>query len=479
MRAGAATAARASASRRSWRVSESRSGAPGAAFLSKLLVEIVSVAQAQAGKGLTQKRIFLFWLPLASSWLLMMCEVPFVSAAIARLPNAETMIAGFGIATSLCITIESPVIMLLATATALAANRQAYLMLRRFTQHLMALTTLVHLLVGFTPLYDVVVRGWMGIPVSVADAAQPGIQIMALWSAAIAWRRFKQGVMIRYGDTRLIGIGTVVRLTASAGTATSLAVSGRLTGVAVGGVALMAGVLSEMAYAQWASTATIRRQLGPQTEPVSGNELSYKTLATYHLPLAAVSLLTLLGQPLIGAALARAANPEASLAAWPVVFSLLGIFRSLPMALPEAVIALSRDGSSLAPLRRFCVVVGVGTSAALLVVAVTSIGQFYMTALIGVADNLAALALPGVLLGVAIPFIMSIQSYWRGVLMSRKSTGPVYVAMMVNLVTLAIVLAVGALANLPGVQLAVVALTSSLVTEGAILAWRVSKKLAV
>lgn len=432
------------------------------------------------GPSLTQKRIFLFWLPLACSWLLMMSEIPFVSGAIARLPNAETMIAAFGIATSISITIESPVIMLLATATALATNRRAYVTLRRFTVHLMALTTLLHLLVGFTPLYDVVVRGWMGIPLAVADAAQPGIQIMVLWSAAIAWRRFKQGVMIRFGDTRLIGIGTIVRLVASAGTASLLAVSGRFTGVAVGGIALVAGVLSEMAYAQWASSGAIRGQLRADPAPAEGGQpagaLTYRSLVQYHAPLAAVSLLTLLGQPLIGAALARASNPEPALAAWPVVYGLTGIFRSLPMALPEAVIALQRGPRNLPALRRFCLNVGWVTSGLLLVIAVTPLGRLYLTSLIGLTENLAVLAAPGILLGGAIPLIMAIQSYWRGVLMGYKATHPVYVAMMVNLLTLALALAAGVLFHAPGVQLAILALTLSLITEGVFLAWCVRQR---
>jgi hypothetical protein len=443
------------------------------------VTDILQLNLDTKAETLSQKKIFLFWLPLASSWLLMMSEVPFVSAAIARLPNAQTMIAGFGITTSIAITIESPVIMLLATATALTANRQAYLTLRKFTLHLMVLTTILHVLVGFTPLYDVIVRNWMGIPPAVADAAQPGLQVMCLWSAAIAWRRFKQGVMIRYGSTRLIGLGTIVRLMASAGTATVLALSGQLSGVVVGGVALIAGVLCEVTYTQWASSQTIRTNLRAEPSAAKGPTLSYIDLVKYHAPLAAVSLLTLLGQPLIGAALARGDNPVPVLAAWPVVFSLLGIFRSLPMALPEAVIALQHNSVTQAALRRFCINVGLVTTGALLALAVTPLGRFYLSTLIGLTNNLTILALPGVLLGVAIPVIMAVQSYWRGMLMWHKVTNPVYVAMMINLGTLAVVLVVGVMTNAPGVQLAVIALTVSLIAEGAYLYWSVRRQAAI
>ena len=443
------------------------------------MTDILKLNAGLPDATLTQKRILLFWLPLASSWLLMMSEIPLISAAITRLPEAQTMIAAFGITASISITIESPVIMLLATATALAANQHAYGTLRRFTIHLMWACTLLQILVAFTPLYTVIVSDWMGIPPTIAAAAQPGLQIMTLWTAAIAWRRFKQGVMIRFGQTRLIGIGTLIRLVFSAGTATLLALSRQFSGVAVGSLALMAGVIAEMIYTQLASNETIARlpitnhQLPVTSDQLAGSRLSYSALLKYHAPLAAVSLLTLLGQPLIGAALARAAHPEQSLAAWPVVFGLSGIFRSLPMALPEAVIALQHGPATQASLRRFCLNVGFVTSGALLLLGLTPLGNVYLTTLIGLKPDLAQLALPGILLGVAIPFIMAVQSFWRGLLMSRQATHAVYIAMVINLLTLVLVLVFGVVINAPGVQLAIIALTLSLITEGAYLAWQV------
>ena len=44
-----------------------------------------------------QRDIFLFWLPLFASWLLMTAEGPIVSAAINRLPNEVIMLAAQGI----------------------------------------------------------------------------------------------------------------------------------------------------------------------------------------------------------------------------------------------------------------------------------------------------------------------------------------------------------------------------------------------
>ncbi len=141
-----------------------------------------------------------------------------VSAAINRLPNEVVMLAAQGLVVSLSVTIESPIINLLATSTALVKDRHSYLLLRKFTIHWMIFLTLITFLLAFTPIFDLLVVNLMGIPDEVAYWVQIGLRIMLFWSAAIAWRRFLQGVMIRYNQTRKVAWGTVVRLLASGGT---------------------------------------------------------------------------------------------------------------------------------------------------------------------------------------------------------------------------------------------------------------------
>lgn len=441
---------------------------------------------AAPAEALSPWRIAAFWLPLAASWLLMTLEGPVVSGTLARLPGPALMIAAFGITLSLSITIESPVIMLLATTTALARDRQAYLMLRRFTIGLMVITTAVTALIGWTPLYDVVVRQAMGIPTAIADAALPGLRIMLGWSAAIAWRRFKQGVMIRNGATRLVGYGTLVRLAATGGTAAALAVWGRLPGVWVGSTALMFGVVAEAAFAHSVAAPVVARipsspevglapasraRAAPAGDEWAGS-LTFGALVRYHAPLAATSLLLLLSQPIVGAALARTARPELSLAAWPVAYGLMLIFRSAGLALPEVVIALLNEQGAPRLVRRFCLTIGVCSSALMTLLAFTPLAAFYLTRLIGLSPELARVAVPGVRFSILVPWLMAVQGWQRGRLMNLKVTEPITAAMGANLVTFAGALVLGAALRLPGVPLAGAALTLAMGVESSLLAWR-------
>ena len=412
----------------------------------------------------TQRQILLFWLPLAASWLLMGLEGPVLQAAIARLADVETQLAAFGIVMSLEIAIESPVIMLLATSTALCTSARNYLTLRRFMIWINVASTVVALLVAFTPLYDLIVRSLMSIPADIADAAQPAMGIMTLWTAAIGVRRFYQGVMIRHGQTRFVGFGTGARLISSGGTGILLAVFATLPGVRVGSIALMAGVLTEAVFVALAVRPTVKRILSDAREPAAA-VLSMGDVARYHSPLAATSLLSLLAQPLIGAALARMPHPEENLAAWPVVWGILWIFRSPAFALPEAVIALISRRRLQEAVRSFSLRIGAACTAAMVLVVATPLIDLYISRVAGLPASLSRYVLPATLLGVGLPFMNSIHSWLRGLLLAAHCTNTIYWGMGLNLVVTAVVVVGGVLLQARGAETAVIALTAALVAE--------------
>lgn len=422
---------------------------------------------------LTQRYILSFWLPLAASWVLMTLESPLVQAAIARLPDPGTSLAAFGIVTSLSVTIESPVIMLLATSTALSRDREAYLVLRRFMIGLNLLLTVVQAVVAFTPVYDWLVPGIMGVPDPIAAAARPGMGIMTLWSAAIGWRRFYQGILIRFGRTRRVSYGTAMRLFSSIGTAVLLAWWGQLPGVWVGSIALMMGVLSEAVLVTWLVQPTLSRNLSSvMSEEQDRQTLTMRRVIRFHTPLALTSLLTLLSQPLVSAALARAAFPGRSLAAWPVAYSLVLFTRSFGLATQEVVIALTDGPETLEPVRRFAWGVALGAVLLLALIAFTSVGELYLTYVTSVPQELVQFVVSGLQAALLLPGLTALQSWLRGLLMKDEATDSIYQAMGINLVVTVVVLVLGVAVNAPGVQMAAVALTIAMITELVFLGWR-------
>ncbi len=426
-----------------------------------------------------QRDIFLFWLPLFASWLLMTAEGPIVSAAINRLPDEVIMLAAQGIVVSLAVTIESPIINLLATATALVRDDQSFRVVRRFTIHWAIALTVVSVAVAFTPLFDLIVYRWLHTPAEIGRWVRPGMQIMTLWTAAIAWRRFLQGALIQFGYTRVVAWGTAVRLLASGGAAIGLALWSGWPGVAIGATALMAGVIAEAAYATAAVRPLRRNELHPDRTQEDEPPLTYGELFWFHLPLAATALLTLLAQPLVTLSLARLDNPTLSLAAWPLTFQVVLMARAAAMALPEAVIALTRGPHSHGPIRRFSLtlaglsVVGMG------LFALTPLLTLYLFRLQDADADVAGLAAYGTRLFLLYPALFVVVSWLRGLLIRSRATRAVNLGMGINLLLTAALLALGVAQRWDGMTTAAAALYLAIVAELLFLAWRVRARLGI
>jgi hypothetical protein len=411
-------------------------------------------------RPLTFKRIVHTWWPLAASWLLMSLELPVVSAIIARLPNPEINLAAYGgVIFPIALIVESPIIMLLAASTALSRDWESYVRLRRFMVRAGALLTALHLLIALTPLYYVVVEGLIGAPPEIVEPSRIGLIIMTPWTWAIAFRRFNQGVLIRFDHSRAVGVGTGVRL----GTEwLALAVGylvGTVPGNIVGPSAVAIGVVSEAVYIGIRARPVVRGELrsAPAVEP-----LAFGEFVTFYVPLALTSFLNLFVQPLGSAALSRMPFALASLAVWPVVGGFSFVFRSPGVAYNEVVVALLDEPGAVRRLRRFAWTLGCAVSALLLVVVATPLMRLWLRELSALAPDLVALARPGMWLLVPLPLLLSIQSYYQGALVHSRRTRGITEAIVIFLVVSALVLALGVVVgDIPGLYIGLAAFTLS------------------
>jgi hypothetical protein len=103
--------------------------------------------------ALTYRKIFIFWVPLAATWLMMATEGPFLAAIIARLADPKYNLAAYGVAYSFGVLIEAPIIMIMSASTALVRDRDSYLKLRNFTFTLNGICTLIMIFFVLPPVF--------------------------------------------------------------------------------------------------------------------------------------------------------------------------------------------------------------------------------------------------------------------------------------------------------------------------------------
>ncbi len=411
----------------------------------------------------------------------MAIESPIALSVISRMPNAEINAAAFQPMMALALLIESPIIDLLTTSTTLGKDRQHYEQLSRFVWRLMLFVTVVHALVTATPIYGLVTLNLINLEPAVADAARIGLLIMIPWSAFIGWRRYLQGLMIRNGQTRLIGFGTAIRMLTMGIVSISLFTFTGQGSVTIVAIALVASVAAETGFTHLASRAVIREQLAfddPNLTP-----LSQPFLAKFHFPLTATTMMTILSQPLVSAALARSPEKTLALASFQIASSIIWLHRTVVFALPEVVITLYRKGQADAKLKKFCLLVGFATSGVLTLTAVTNLDSWIFRKLLGVQnETLIQQAHLCLMLSCLLPFFGAVQSYLRGVLAAHHLTVSRLAAIFVALACMLTALAVGVVLKWPGVVTASLALTLAQVAEFVVLvrAWRVGQsKMAI
>jgi hypothetical protein len=380
-------------------------------------------------------RIARFWLPLEATWLMMAAEGPFLAAVIARLPAPKENLAAFAVASALAWIVESPIIMMLSASNALVRDGVAYRKLRRFSFALNAAVTVVMIVLITPPVFDLVARRVIGLSADVAGLAGRSMIFLVLWPAAIGFRRFYQGILIRDGRPQAVTWGTVIRLATMAATGLLSALVFRLPGASVGAAALGAGVLAEGA-ASWAMARPTVHKLRRQTdgECEFGRSLTVAGVMRFYAPLALTSFLSFFINPLTTFFLARGSSPLESLAVLPVIVGLAFVFRTAGIAMQEVVIALVGDaGENRRVLARFSLRVGAASTAALAAVLFTPLAKVWYRTVSGLSPDLAAFALlPGALL-VLLPFLESVLAYQRGVFVKAHRTAPISIAVAAQL----------------------------------------------
>jgi hypothetical protein len=413
---------------------------------------------------LTLQRILITWWPLAASWMLMSVEGPAINAVIARLPAARIHLAAYsGAVYPLALVIEAPVIMLLSASTALCKDEASYKKLQKFMMVLGAVLTVMMVAVAYTPLYDLVVTGIMQVPEEIIEPGRTGLRLMIPFCWAVGYRRFNQGVMIRFGHSRAVMNCTMVRLASLATVLAGGYLIGTIPGIVVGTVAQSVAVTLEALYSGWRLRPVIARQVH-YADPIP--LFTWKEFSAFYIPLFLTTLLGFLGQPIASAAISRMPRAIDSLASWGAIFGLFFLLRSAGMAYNEVVVALLDEKGSSQALRRFAILLACGVTLLPLVFNLTPLSSFWFTRVAALQPPLAALARKAFWFSLAAPVLAVLQSWFQGSILFGRRTRGITESLVVSMVTLVSILVAGVIWDqVAGLYVGIAAIVLSGITQ--------------
>ncbi len=396
-----------------------------------------------AKSTLSYKYIFRFWLPLAATWLMMSVEGPLIAAIIARMAEPKLNLAAYGVAFAFALIIEAPVIMILSAATALVQNPQSYLKLLRYTNFLNAVITVTMLILLIPSVFHLVFIQILELPPDVVKLTHWALLILIVWPGAIGYRRFYQGVMIRFGFTRRVAYGTIIRLTFMSLTAFILYKTEPVNGAYVGAAALSVGVLMEAIASRIMAHDALKILFFQKNNTTDEKELTYSGITRFYYPLILTSFLGLVIQPALTFFMGQSRFALESLAVWPVVNSFIFIFRSMGLSYQEVAIALmGKREENYHRLKRFSQMIAAGASGILLVIAFTPLLLVWLQDISGLKPELASFAYLPVQILILMPAMSVWLSWQRAILVNRRHTSPVTIATSIELIVVVLLMSV-------------------------------------
>ncbi len=392
-------------------------------------------------ENLTHKKIFVFWVPLAATWLMMATEGPFLAAIIARLAEPKFNLAAYGVAYSFGVLIEAPIIMIMSASTALVKDRDSYLKLRNFTFALNGICTLIMIVFVMPPVFYFVVEQAIGLPSHVAEITHQACIALLVWPGSIGYRRFYQGLLIRSHLTRRVAYGTIIRLSTMATAALSCYFFFHLNGALVGTLSLSLSVVAEAVAVRLMSHQTVKRMMTKDADIKESKRLSYRYITNFYYPLALTSILSLGVHPLVTFFMGQGRLPIESLAVIPVINSLVFIFRSIGLSYQEVGIALmGEQNKNFKILRNFALLVGFSVAAALSLITLTPLSFVWFNKISGLTLELTHFArFPAQILSV-LPGLTVLISLQRAILVKNEKTTAITIATSVEVFTIFLVL---------------------------------------
>ena len=373
--------------------------------------------------NLTLGRIFFFWLPLAAQWMMMAAEGPLLSAIIARMAEPKFNLAAYGVALSLALIMESPVIMLISASTTLAKDRQSYLQLRRFSRLLNVLVTLGMIFIALPQVFDLVVGRLIGLPENLAHLVHVSVIIMIPWAGAIGYRRLLHGVLIRHDRTRFIAYGTALRMVVMAATSIISYLYLDIPGAYVAAAALTLGVICEAAATRVMVRKILRDILSQPDPGPRSTDLTLRSIYRFYIPLALTTILALGVRPLVTIFLGQSRMAIESLAALPVVHSLVFIFLSFGFSYQEVGIALlGPKFQNFRKLKDFAKILFFGTLGILALIAFTPLAHLWFHTVSGLSLEMTRFSIPPLRIMSLLPGLTVIMFFNRSILMSALRT---------------------------------------------------------
>lgn len=367
---------------------------------------------------------------LAMSDITMALADPFRTIALSRFPFPEVTIAIISVIKSVVLCMESPVLTILHASTALSANHKSHIALRRFTLIISILLTIILLFLCYQPIYVWVFSNVFALTAPILETGKIALILIVPLPAAVAFRRFFQGILIRNRQEKEMSFASIMRLLSTV----FVLIIGyyfQLDAICIGAISFVAPAIFEALIVFLSVNKSVLNDTGEKTDlPVTINQVT-----RYYLPLGFTSIVVWVGKAALVAIIAHADRGLLAVAAWSVASGFLLPIANSTRMLQQIVITAPKHLSQ-SIIFAFSVIIGLVACLPLLFLAFTNYGHNLIHILL--QDNTALIAelLPSLKVLFILPFLVAMQNYLQGHLMILNRLWCINFSAIINIITM-------------------------------------------
>ena len=312
---------------------------------------------------MSYRAMAVFFLPLAAAQVFQTLRNPVLDAGISRAVDPETSLAAFAIVASVIQILSASGTAIQSAYLVLVRGRQSFAVIQRYMLLYMAVITCISTVFALPGIGEAFFRFAMGTPESLLPAVMTMMRISLVIPLFNLLRVFNLAQLAHRRRSHLIwvapAVGQVVLITLGLGLVPQLPVPGIFSAAVVWViVAVVEGLLA---------VALVRRvdRTAPYApDPEGEAPLDFRYLTGFLIPLIITQFALTIGHPMVNAGLLRLPNPEATVGAFRLAFSLGMLPLTAMAALRQVVLVLGRDADQQRRARRFVYVRGSGNDGA-------------------------------------------------------------------------------------------------------------------
>ncbi|MFC5529134.1 multi antimicrobial extrusion protein MatE [Cohnella yongneupensis] len=384
-----------------------------------------------ANEPVSLRRLFLFFIPMGVSVLLINLSHVIINGTLARSHSSaqETIIAGYALGMSLLTVSERPAVLLRQTCSALVRDRLSFRAVARVAAYVFGVGLLFGAAVAYTPLGHWIFGGAFGADPVVEREAIDTYHALMFLSVFSGLRCLYQGIIIYKMRTRWLTIGMVFRLSGM------FALSQYFLHVGVhsalqGATIFLFGMIIE-ATISWMEARRLLKEMPEKDEQCEVTQP--KQVLTFYNPLLYSALIVVWVSPILNALLGTTEKSSLTIASFAVAGSLMNLMLGFFTYFHQIALLFVKTHPLL--VRKFTLMLGFIPTITMSIMCFTPIGSWMFSHVLGVKDELLRASIHALRGFLPLVFVFPWLDTLNGIVMAHGETKLMFGSQLANAIT--------------------------------------------